>query len=151
MMRSPLFGLLSRIPGSGIGSTVYSRCDEVAVLPNEFLSRLAPALATKFSERSDVASRLTRLVRGLSESSRFELLLTGNSADTTNFLRLPLLAGNREARDSVVTAMNERGLGASSMYGTPLPQVDRIPVHQLVTDDHIEAMQEVLSSELSFS
>lgn len=171
VMRSPLFGLLSKIPGAGIGSTVFSRCDEVVVLPDDFLGRLAPALEAKFSERSDVESTLIRLVRGLSESRGFEVLLARNDAETNHLLRLPLLASNREARDSVVTALNERGLGASAMYGTPLPQVERmpaivseqrgfagaesfagrlftLPVHSMVTDSHIQAIEEVLCSAL---
>ncbi|NMH59067.1 DegT/DnrJ/EryC1/StrS family aminotransferase [Alteromonas ponticola] len=152
------YGLISRIPALKLGATEYHRLADVQMMEGE-----------KVSVSSDAISHYLSRPQTLSELLKKNLPVAWpQQSGTKRLLRLPLLAANREIRDTIVAKCNTRGLGASVMYGKPLVCIDQIrekvdtpfstpiaqnvadgfftlPLHPGVTFKHAEKMIEVLT------
>ena len=165
--KSPLYGLLSSIPGTGVGETIYSVCNEIIQLPSTSLSLLAPALSRKLSQPADVAARILRLVESLPNSDQYELLLKKDRPRNCQPVAVSTFGEKYGSARLTFLALGERGLGASKMYGVKLPSIAGIPdvvrkqqgfsgadtfagrlltlpIHNLVTDSNLEVLREIL-------
>jgi hypothetical protein len=117
------YGLLSRLPGLGLGATRFHELDDVHSIAES--SRLAGALQQFRAAASYDSSRWDAAVESWKSLGFTRLPSQGEvSAEP---LRLPVLAPSREVRDRVVAALEARGLGATRMYGEPLPQITGVP------------------------
>jgi DegT/DnrJ/EryC1/StrS aminotransferase family len=121
-----IYGILSALPGTGLGEVIYRPLGSAALLPEYAWPRVATAFELyrqKPSYRRDVWTA------GLEEWSALGVVaLTAPGAPLpTEPLRLALLAPDRAARDILVDNLSRAGLGASRFYATALPGVAGIP------------------------
>ena len=160
---------LLRMPGMGIGATVYHPPGLLVDARPQLLRQLASALP---AYRRAASYRLTPYLPYLDSWRQHDLeVLRGPDSDLPlseqEPLRLPMLAGNREARDRLVAAFSAAGFGATAMYQRPLyeiagmpeeiakqgpfPNASRLaerlftlPTHDQVTDNTVRAMDACL-------
>ena len=121
-----IYGILSALPGTGLGEVIYRPLGSAALLPEHAWPRLATAFELyrqKASYRWDVWTA------ELEEWSALGVVaLTAPGAPLpTEPLRLALLAPDRAARDILVNNLSRAGVGASRFYATALPGVAGIP------------------------
>ena len=121
-----LYGILSALPGTGLGNVVYEPLGEASMFPGAFSSvvnlafdeyRLTP------SYRRAIWAPLLEPLNAIG----FEELRSPNGSSNAEPLRLALLAPDRERRDSLMASLNRAGLGPSRFYGASLPDVTGIP------------------------
>ena len=112
----------------GLGGTRFRPLKELGALPR-FAQRNLPAnLAERYAHRQQP-------VRAVYSQS-LALLLAENLSDLplqcgvpleNALLRYPILLPDRESRDACWRALEARGLGASRLYGTVLPEIKNAP------------------------
>jgi dTDP-4-amino-4,6-dideoxygalactose transaminase len=83
--------------------------------------RVAGALFPLLADINDIRqANAQRLLRGISGSRQVRpVQLTAGAAPM--YLRLPLLARDKNGRDRLVAELNQAGIGAGKMYGQALP------------------------------
>lgn len=122
IIRKPLYGLLLKLPGLNIGNTSYKPPQEITGLDSYRLSLLSTNINTQYTiDRSDTFVQLTELttptnVISLAPESPLKLL------------RFPLLVKDSINRDKLIEALNKQGIGATTMYGKMLPEIEFIPI-----------------------
>lgn len=118
------YGLLRRVPFLGLGSTVYKPLDSVRriQLPGGLLvagirtASLRPSVAKQYDQA------LAFLVsRGWVLFMRSHAQQNGSIVPVT--LRYGLLAPDQGTRDTAVSMLNSRGIGANAFYEKALPDV----------------------------
>ncbi len=122
-----LYGLASRLPGLGIGSTRYRLPQQLRAPSPGLAQQLAVALPNwrRYASYSVMAWQpyLTAW-----EALGIQVLRTSYCDTTpTEPLRLGLSAASTQLRDQLVAALCRAGLGASRLYGSALPQIDGVP------------------------
>lgn len=166
------FRLLEQLPGLDIGATRYrplTRLEPVDRARLELLdANFARYRGDGRTERRAAADRLGAALHDLQRAPLVDLpSRTAGRQGDVRLLRYPLLLSDRHARDVALTAMRRAGIGASSMYGTPLPEVENmpepvrsagpfprardfaerlltLPSHDAVTDEHVRRMAHIL-------
>jgi DegT/DnrJ/EryC1/StrS aminotransferase family len=121
-----IYGILSALPGTGLGEVIYRPLGSAALLPGHAWPRVATAFELyreKPSYRRDV---WTAALEDWSALGVVALTAPGAPLPTEP-LRLALLAPDRAARDILVDNLSRAGLGASRFYATALPGVAGIP------------------------
>ena len=124
-----IYPWLLRVPGMAIGATRYSPPSMLTAPRPQLLQQLASALPSYCHTAS---YRLSPYLPYLQSWRQYGLsMLQGPDADLPltahEPLRLPLLADNRESRDSLVATLSAAGFGATAMYQHPLNEIAAIP------------------------
>lgn len=122
-----LYGLISRLPGLGVGATTYDEFSRLTALPSSAWGQAGPALVEYLQEVP--SSPWTAEVIAECERFGFSLLPCASSTQSlgTRRLRLALLADTAERRDAVLLALTRQGLGASNMYAVSIDRVSGVP------------------------
>jgi len=120
---------LLRMPGMGIGATAYHPPTTLTDPRPQLLRQLASALP---AYRRTASYGLTPYLPYLDAWRQYHLdVLRGPHSDLPlseqEPLRLPMLAGSRDARDRLVAAFSAAGFGATAMYQRPLHEIADIP------------------------
>lgn len=122
------FRLLEQLPGFDIGATRYRPLTRLEPVDRAWLELLDANYTRYRATRSAAAERIRAAMHDVQRMPVVDLpsRLTGPRGDA-RLLRYPLLLNDRHARDVALSAMRLAGIGASSMYGTPLPEVENMP------------------------
>ena len=126
LTRPAIYGILSALPGTGLGEVIYKPLRDATLLPDRAWRQVGTAFELY---RQMPSYRRAIWAAALEEWSG--LGIVGLSAPTAPLpaepLRLALLAPDRTARDIIVNNLNRAGLGASAFYATDLTRVAGIP------------------------
>lgn len=162
LIRPLPYGLVNRLPGTGLGETRYVPLRAIEPLDAALVPVIAAVLA-------DVPTAATEPQRALAEAMQ---PLAGRLDDLAArcgrgrpLPRYPILMAERASRDAALAALRRAGLGASAMYGRVLPELEGVPrlaggplpnarsfadrlltlpVHEDVGPEHVERMMAVL-------
>ena len=121
-----LYGLTTRLPGLGLGETVYKSHESIVRLPQSAWRQVGAGYQKYRSE----PWRLPwgEVLPGWASLGIQELTCLSVGPRTMDRrLRLALLASGRPLRDRLVDAFNHAGLGASVMYASALDHIRAIP------------------------
>jgi dTDP-4-amino-4,6-dideoxygalactose transaminase len=125
--RPATFGILERMPGLGIGTTVYDPSFETAAPHLAWRDRLGVGLMGSLTglaaERTGNAAVLAERAAGL----RGWRLTAAAKAEGP--LRLPLLAPSHDARDSALARLRRAGVAASPMYPGTIAEIPALRPH----------------------
>jgi dTDP-4-amino-4,6-dideoxygalactose transaminase len=126
LTRPAIYRIFSALPGTGLGEVIYKPLTNPARLPERAWQRVATAFELY---RQRPSYRRDIWTAALEEWSDFGIvgLDCPGLPPQAEPLRLPLLAPDRAARDTLVANLNCAGLGASRFYGTDLTGVAAIP------------------------
>jgi dTDP-4-amino-4,6-dideoxygalactose transaminase len=126
LTRPAIYGVLSALPGTGLGDVIYKPLANRARLPESAWGQVATAFELY---RQEASYRRDIWAAALEEWSRLGVVALGSpdSPLPAEPLRLALLAPDRGARDELVNDFNRNGLGASRFYGSDLTGVAGIP------------------------
>lgn len=118
------YGVVSRLPGTGLGETRFMPLSEVRYMDAVRQSNLGNA-----ADRSLATDRWREVVlnRQLAGISGITLPARKLAERANRLLRYPLLLDSVDTRDIALRALNDQGLGASVMYGRPLPEIADVP------------------------
>jgi hypothetical protein len=158
------YGLVSRLPGTGLGLTRYRPLASLEPLdPGRALiaDRLIRTTGRAPSPAQDaIASGLLPLSKRVDD-------LAVRAGSERALLRYPVLVASRQKRDAALHRLATAGLGATAMYGAALadlPDMPRVetpgtgrardfaarlitlPVHGDVTPAHVERMMTILAA-----
>lgn len=127
LRRPAWYGVLSRMPGLGLGETRFEPLREIQGMDAWRRSVLAENLRV-YRRRPDRVERwldaaLSDLESGLVED------LSRACAASGRVLRYPLLFASKALRDYAKWELVRCGLGASAMYELPLPEIPGVAPH----------------------
>jgi dTDP-4-amino-4,6-dideoxygalactose transaminase len=121
-----LYGLVTRVPGLGLGDTVYKAHERLVRLPTSAWRQVGPGFEKYRQEPWRFPWR--EVLPGWTRLGIEELTCSGTAPRVLDRrLRLALLARDRSLRDRLVETLNRSGLGASIMYGSAIDAIDAIP------------------------
>lgn len=125
LLRPELYWIPNAIPGLGLGATRY-RDDFAIERQAPFLAALAVTMVPKLDEfqraRAQNAGRLTEALQTIPGLG----VIRGVAGAEPAFLRLPLLAPDRDTRDRIVAACRQVGIGATTSYPKSLVDVPEV-------------------------
>jgi dTDP-4-amino-4,6-dideoxygalactose transaminase len=125
LLTSPLvYNWARHVPLFQVGETCYEPPSELWRLPDSALSRIGAALR-EYLDRRWENPWLPVIDRWASKG--IVPLCDSATKPDVRLLRMPLLAPSRVQRDQLIELLNARGLGASPMYRTSLPNVAGVP------------------------
>ncbi|MEC9339971.1 MAG: DegT/DnrJ/EryC1/StrS family aminotransferase, partial [Pseudomonadota bacterium] len=146
-LRAALYNLLTRprcywLPALlplGLGETRYRPLGAVQGTPRPALRALPANLAARRTAESIaypelITTALAKLIHGGGVDLPGQL-----GVSTSTLLRYPLLAADEAQRDRLLTALNDAGLGATSLYGKILPEIDTVPGESSPAGDYPHA------------
>ena len=126
LTRPLAYGLLSSLPGTGIGAVEYTPLTSAEGLPESAWKQVGPA----FAHYRDAPS-YRRDLWSDAIADWLHIGITALDAPPSPVqpepLRLALLVRDRGARDWFVARLNRAGFGASRFYGSALPDIAGIP------------------------
>lgn len=120
-----LYGLVTRMPFLGVGSTRYREPQPLQRQPEGVYGRLGEALAG--FPRAHAATPAWEGTIARWASLGVQPLTPACGTPRRLRLRQALLARDRKHRDSVLKALHSAGLGASPLYDRILPQITGLP------------------------
>lgn len=136
LLRPWLYGFATRLPGLGLGKTVFS-----TDFPLEVSDRALVALGLTMIRRLDEFTRArvanaTALIEGLAGLAGIRVIqpLAGS---LPVYLRLPVLFDSAGARDAAVEALNAVGIGSTRSYPASLADVPEL--QHLIVGDRLAA------------
>lgn len=118
------YGLVSRIPGIGLGTTRYQPLPAVKGLDGVRLACLGVNVANWLGHER---WRERAWEEALGRIGGIQLLPLRLRKRLERLLRYPILLPNRESCEAMRRSMVVRRLGASQFYGRPLPQIKDVP------------------------
>lgn len=163
MLIQPLpYGLVSRLPGTGIGETRYVPLR--AIEPMD--AALGPVIAAVLADMptAPLAPQLALADALQPLGARIDDLGT-RCGDGRPLPRYPILMPDKRSRDAALAELRRAGLGATAMYGRVLPELAGVPplsagplpnarafadrlltlaVHEDVAPKHVEQMAAIL-------
>jgi len=166
MEQPPLYGLISRIPGTGLGNVSCElEFDEPRRSAGSWLSAVTQLEAAK----NDIKHRRVLMQKWKQELTGLplhQIVSSDHDQALTVLTRFPLLFESRDQRNLALQLLNRQGLGASASYNAALtemphlkPYIDQphcpnssslaarlitLPVHRFVTDKTIEQTSSIL-------
>lgn len=126
LTRPAIYRVLSALPGTGLGDVIYKPLTNPAPLPERAWQRVATAFELYRQKPSYPRGIWTTALEEWSKLGIGILEYPGLPLPA-ELLRLPLLAPDQAARDTLVDTLNRAGLGASRFYGSDLTRVAGIP------------------------
>lgn len=170
LLRRPcLYWLPRRMPGLQLGKTHYRPLIALGSLDRRRQKLLAANIARYRLRRGEIALLLRNALTTLPSLVDVAAATDANPRFLT---RYPVLLSSRTQRDRALHRLERGGLGATAMYGRPLPDLPGIgrirvpdlpmahdfserlltlPVHELVTERHVRSMCSILGSVLGDS
>lgn len=159
------YGLVSRMPGTGLGLTRFQSIKEVRAFPSDRLSLLPSNVAQYLSRPSELEDQMSS---ALSEIPGVENLRDKFRSRADRMLRLPILLSDCDRRDWALRLLLKAGIGASALYTRPLVAIpgvaevveatgeapraksfaDRLltlPLHPGVTAEHVRRIVATIS------
>lgn len=153
------YGALTRLPGLNLGATEYHPLSEVTQLDSLREQRLPPSILAYLRQRPYPQQILLAAIP----------VLWPQQARAKRLLRFPLLTQSKQARETLLRALNQAGLGASPMYASTLPaiagvaersatcgplpvsqaladQLITLPVHQGVKPHHLRRIIKIVDN-----
>jgi dTDP-4-amino-4,6-dideoxygalactose transaminase len=122
-----VYGLTSRLPGLGVGTTVYEPCAAATALPESAWGQLGPAYA-RYSQPRPTSPWTAAALEECSHLGFAPLRSISNAPPPPGpLLRLALKANSTQRRDAVLRELDHQGLGGSNMYATTLDRIQDIP------------------------
>lgn len=119
LLRPTAYGLVSRVPGTAIGTTVYHALSEIQALDAVRLSLLGANV-----QRHGARDRASEYALGgivAREAAGVEALAPSLASRWGRLLRYPLLCPDQATRDGLVSRWTARG--ASAFYARALPEI----------------------------
>lgn len=126
LTRPAIYGVLSALPGTGLGEVIYNPLTNLARLPGPAWDQVGTAFELYRKKASYQRDLWAPAVDEWSELGLVALASSGSPLPNEP-LRLALLAPDRAGRDVLVNDLNRAGLGASRFYATDLTRVSGIP------------------------
>jgi dTDP-4-amino-4,6-dideoxygalactose transaminase len=121
------YGLARRLMGSSLGITRYKPLRQVRLGSPRKIAQIERGLAGYAARAGYDASIWNEVCAGWTRWG-IELLACLSATRPTNVrLRLAMLAPDGRTRDAIVNRLDERGLGATAMYGATMEQLAGIP------------------------
>ncbi len=162
LLREPaVYWLPAALPLLHLGETRFAPLARIDDGPRERLRHLQ-ANVEAYRDRKDTPQETIASVVGLLDPDRvLDLPATCSGDSTPRLLRYPLLIKDAGLRNALHAALNQAGLGASTLYGATLPAIQglealaelaypqaeafarqllTLPVHSGVRPEHIERM-----------
>ena len=120
------YGIVSRLPGSGLGRVAYEPLRNPSPLPPRHWARVDAAFQQYQRKRSYDRHIWTS---ALAEWASFGIrpLMPVDTHFESEPLRLTLLAPDRASRDALLLRLTRAHLGASRLYGTDLTHIAGVP------------------------
>ncbi|MEL7310228.1 MAG: DegT/DnrJ/EryC1/StrS family aminotransferase [Pseudomonadota bacterium] len=129
VIRPSVYGWLTRVPGLGIGETVFHPLTDLRGL-TEAGRRAVFAAVDAHIRMSGFETRRAFWERGLADQLDWVDLPQSCHADRRRpLLRYTVLAPSRETRDRMLARLQGAGLGATPLYPAVLPQIDGVAQH----------------------
>ena len=120
------YRFLTALPGTGLGAVLYKPLKDAFPLPDNVIQRVSAAFEL-YRRGPSYRRQLWEPVLSEWDQWGIEELRSIVHGPEPEPLRLALLAPDQGSRDALVTVLERAGLGASSLYGTELPQVSGVP------------------------
>jgi dTDP-4-amino-4,6-dideoxygalactose transaminase len=162
LIRPLPYGLVSRLPGTGLGETRYVPLRAIGPMDAALAPVIAAVLAHAPAAATDAQLALADALQSL--TGRVDDL-GARCGEGRPLPRYPILMAARASRDAALVELRRAGLGATPMYGRVLPELpgvpplsvgalpnagsfaDRLltlPVHEDVGPRHVERMVAIL-------
>ncbi len=144
LLRPWLYWLPASLPFLGLGETVYD--EEFSI---ERLSRVQASLGelmigrlkTLNDQRAAIANKIAAALVG---SGKYQI--PGYDAQLSRpYLRLPVLAADKSARDKVIEKLRSRGVGASTMYPDIVANIKELQPHLVADNRSFPGAREVVN------
>ena len=120
------YWVISHFPATRLGNVLYKPLSDSAPLPERAWTKIASAF-TQYCARPSYQRELWLPVLDEWRTLGITELLDPSGHRTTEPLRLAMLAPNRSARDTIVSALHAEGLGVSRLYGDELTRLACVP------------------------
>ncbi len=126
LTRPAIYRIFSALPRTGLGEVIYKPLTNPSPLPERAWQRVATAFELY---RQRPSYRRDMWTVALEEWADLGIVVFDHPGLSLQAepLRLPLIAADRAARDTLVDNLNRAGLGASRLYGNDLTGVAGIP------------------------
>ena len=121
LLRPTLFGLVNRLPFLKLGRTEFKQLSHIEALDADRLAIL-PANVKRYLERD---RSIEKFFRESIPSDMNLPMMSDRSAG--RLLRYPVLCATKKERDVLLHQLTSKGLGASAMYRSAIPQIPGIP------------------------
>lgn len=158
--------LLSKLPYLNLGATIFHPLDTVEMLP-KYIEEQLNRNYRKYANRASLRSKFDDVFHKLNSSTFISLPIQTKLPQNFPLLRYPILILNKEIRVALYNELQEKGLGASTMYQKTLPNITGVknsmigqiicypnaenlalslvtlPMHEDIDDISFEKIQEV--------
>jgi len=125
LLRPALYRLPASLPFLKLGETVYDESFTVEKLTKMQIAAALAGLRRLDQWNKRRATNAQVLAAALTLSGKYEI--PGyDSNKPVNYLRLPVLAENRQTRDEMINKLAHIGVIATRMYPTSIPQITEI-------------------------
>ncbi|UCD63469.1 MAG: DegT/DnrJ/EryC1/StrS family aminotransferase [Candidatus Zixiibacteriota bacterium] len=143
LLRPRLFWLPARMPLLKLGETVFDPEFDAARMTN-FQTALLGTVYRHLDRLNDARRENARmLAEKIAPLNRYDI--PGyERTDCPAYLRLPVLARDRENRDRLVTALKAAGISASTMYPSTIRRIPGIEKHLASACDSFNGAQQVV-------
>lgn len=126
LTRPVVYGIASRLPGTGLGEVVYKPLGEAAPLP-DYTSRYVDAAFESYRLQQSYCRKIWEPAVEEWRQIGIETLEGSSAASCAEPLRLALLAPDKATRDDLVACLGRHGLGPSRFYGSSMDRLSGIP------------------------
>lgn len=139
LIRPRLYGALLKVPGLGIGETVFHELGDIEGLSEAGITQIRTAIAAHLNLTDFEARRqaLTQAVSGLDGWT--DLPTVCHAPSSRPLLRYTLLAPDAETRDRALVGLQAAGLGATQLYPSTVASIDGVAPHLAPHDPHSNA------------
>ena len=125
MLRPSLYGLVTGIPGLGLGKTIFTT-DFSLAYPDPALTALALRMMNSLDQFTSARrANAAALLRGLASIPSIETMAPTPGSNPV-FLRLPILCRDEATKQHAIAALNTAGIGASGSYPASLLDVPEV-------------------------
>jgi dTDP-4-amino-4,6-dideoxygalactose transaminase len=122
-----VYWMLERLPFLGLGETRYKPPRPVTRAPDELWEHVGAGILDIESRQADAMMVWMDYLQAWPGLGVTPLLSADAGHRGHSMLRLPVLASDRDHRDTLVGALRRLGVGVSLMYGTALNEVSGVP------------------------
>lgn len=140
LIRPRLYGALLKVPGLGIGDTVFHELGDIEGLSKAGIAQIRTAIAAHLN-LSDFEARRRALTQTVSELDGWTDLPTICLAPSTRpLLRYAMLAPDAETRDRALVGLQAAGLGATQLYPSTVASIDGVAPYLAPHDPYPNAI-----------
>lgn len=126
----------------GLGETRYKPAPALRAAPASAISALPANLAARRSARlASYEKLIPDTLARFEQAGGVDLPRALALPAAVRLLRYPLLAADTRQREQLLAALNDVGLGATTLYGKILPQIDGVPPDLPLAGDYPQARE----------